>query len=172
MTNVSRLWAHLPGALHGLSDLMGETTRAGSLTFRQRAVLVTAAAAALRDSYCSMAWGRKLAEVSSPEVAAAVIEGGTQGLDDDERALVNWARLIAHDPNAISVEDVDALRQVGFDDGQIFAITTFVSLRLAFAAVNDALGTVPDRELYDAAPKQVRSAVTFGRLPSFGRETE
>src|SRR6202012_3814668 len=70
VTNVSRLWAHLPQALDGLSDLLGETTEAASLTYRQRAVLVTAAAAALGDAYCSLAWGKKLAETSSPEIAA------------------------------------------------------------------------------------------------------
>jgi uncharacterized peroxidase-related enzyme len=169
VTNVSRLWAHLPRALHALSELMAETTRAGSLTFRQRAVLVTAAAAALGDSYCSMAWGKKLAEASSPEVAAAVITGGARGLEDEETALANWARLIARDPNSITNDDVNALRQAGFDDSQIFAITAFVSLRLAFATVNDALGAVPDRELSDAVPEQVRSAVSFGRLLNAGQ---
>ena len=61
VTNVSRLWAYMPAALDGLSDLMGQATRAGSLTLRQRAVLVTAAASTLGDSYCSLAWGKKLA---------------------------------------------------------------------------------------------------------------
>lgn len=164
VTNVSRLWAHLPRALHDLSQLMAEATRGGSLTSRQRAVVVTAAAAALDDSYCSMAWGKKLAEASSPEIAANVIEGGAQGLDDKEKALANWARLIARDPNAATEDDVDALRRAGFDDGQIFAITTFVALRLAFATVNDALGAVPDRELRDVVPEEVRSAITFGRF--------
>ena len=80
MTNVSRLWAHLPPALHGLSDLMAQATRAGALSLRQRAVLVTAAASAVGDAYCSMAWGKKLAEATSPEVAAAVIGGDAEGL--------------------------------------------------------------------------------------------
>ena len=78
---------------------MAETTAAGSISFRQRAVLVTAAVAALGDSYCSMAWGKKLAEASSPGLAAAVIDGGSEGLRDDEKALADWARLLARDPN-------------------------------------------------------------------------
>ena len=169
VSNASRLWAHLPRALHSLSDLMGETTRAGSLTFRQRAVLVTAAAAALGDSYCSMAWGKNLAEVSSPDVAATVIRGGAEGLEDDERALADWARLVARDPNAITHDDVDALRRVGFRDDQIFGITTFVALRLAFATVNDALGAVPDTQLSAGVPEEVRSAVSFGRRADFAQ---
>jgi SAM-dependent methyltransferase/alkylhydroperoxidase family enzyme len=164
-TNVSRLWAHLPAALNGLSDLMGEATRAGSLSLAQRAVLVTAAASALGDSYCSMAWGKRLAEATSPDVAAAVIRGGTEGLDHAEQALAHWARLMTGDPNAISAHDVQVLRDVGFDDSQIFAITAFVALRLAFSMVNDALGAVPDEELRTSAPEPVRSAVAFGRRP-------
>ncbi len=166
--NASRLWAHLPVALDGLSDLTGETTHASRLSFAQRAVVVTAAAAALGDSYCSMAWGKKLAEATSPDVAASVIGGGTEGLDDAEEALARWARLMVRDPNAISTDDVQALCDVGFDDSQIFAITAFVAFRLAFSTINDALGTVPDRELRAAAPEPVRSAVTFGRHEDTG----
>ncbi len=164
-TNVSRLWGHMPAALEGLSQLLGETTRAGSLSFAERALLVTAAASALGDSYCSMAWGKKLADATSPDVAAAVIGGGSEALADTEKALVNWARLVAVDPNAISADDVQALRNVGFDDSQIFAVTAFVALRLAFSTVNDALGAVPDQELYSSTPDAVRSAIAFGRLP-------
>jgi cytochrome P450/alkylhydroperoxidase family enzyme len=166
--NTSRLWAHLPVALQGFSDLVGEVTHASRLSFAQRAVLVTAAAAARGDSYCSMAWGKKLAEATNPDVAASVIGGGTDGLDDTEAALARWARLVVGDPNAILADDVQPLRDVGFDDSQIFAITAFVGLRLAFSTINDALGALPDSELRVALPGPVRSAVTFGRLADAG----
>ena len=163
--NVSRLWAHHSGTLDKLSDLMAETTAAGALSFRQRAVLVTAAVAAFGDSYCSMAWGKKLTEAASPKVAAAVIKGSTEGLGEDEKALADWARRVARDPNAITDEDVQRLREAGFEDGQILAITAFVALRLAFATVNDALGAAPDHELDESLADEVRSAVSFGRRP-------
>jgi alkylhydroperoxidase family enzyme len=163
VTNTTRLWAHMPAALDGLSDLLGEVTRAGGLTFRQRCVLVTAAASTLGDSYCSLAWGKKLADVAGPEAAGAVIGGDDGGLASEERALAKWARLVATDPNAIGPEDVDALRACGFDDGQIFAITTFVALRLAFSTVNDALGSRPDHQLGLEVPDPVGAAVDFGR---------
>ncbi len=161
--NVSRLWAHLPAALNGLSDLMGEATEAGFLTSAQRSVLVTAAASELGDSYCSLAWGKKLAEAMNPSVAASVIRGGDEGLDGGGQALARWARLVARDPNAIAADDVQALRDAGFDDAQIFAITLFVALRLAFSSVNDALGATPDHELATSSPEEVRAAVAFGR---------
>ena len=165
VTNVSRLWAYMPATLDGMSDLMGQVTEAGSLTLRQRAVLVTAAASTLGDSYCSLAWGKKLAAELGWEVAAAVIRGEDDGLDPGERALAQWARAVATDPNATEAGDVELLRDAGFDDAQIFAITTFVALRLAFSTVNDALGAAPDSQLGMSTPAPVVSAVTFGRPP-------
>ena len=163
VTNVSRLWAYMPTTLDGLSDLMNEAIRAGSLSFMQRAVLVTAAASALGDSYCSLAWGKKLAAESGSDVAVAVIRGEDEGLDTTVRALAQWARAVATDPNGIEAADLQGLRDAGFDDEQIFAITTFVALRLAFSSINDALGASPDRQLGSLAPEPVVSAVTFGR---------
>ena len=52
---------------------------------------------------------------------------------------------------------------MGYDDGQVQAITAYVALRLAFATVNDALGAVPDDELTSSVDPRVRDAVTWGR---------
>jgi uncharacterized peroxidase-related enzyme len=161
--NVSRVWAYLPTTLRGLSALMEQATDAGSLTFRQRGVLVSAAASTLGDSYCSLAWGKRLAEVAGPDLAAAVIRGDDEGLDETERALAAWARRVAGDPNSITADEVQALRDRGFDDAQIFAVTTFVALRLAFSTVNDSLGARPDGQLATSVPEPVRSSVSFGR---------
>jgi hypothetical protein len=67
------------------------------------------------------------------------------------------------DPDGTTESDLDGLRDAGYDDPQILAITLFISLRMAFSTVNDALGARPDRELLDAVPPQVRDAVTWGR---------
>jgi len=163
--NLTRVWAHVPEAQGALSGLMDLVTEAGGLTFRQRAVLVSATASAVGDSYCALAWGARLAGEVGQEVAAGVLRGDLAGLDDSEQALAGWARQVCADPNATTVEDVDALRRAGFDDRQIFCITTFVALRRAFSTVNDALGARPDAQLAAAAPKPVAAAVTFGRPP-------
>ena len=67
------------------------------------------------------------------------------------------------DPNGITAADLEPLRRAGFDDRQIFAITTFVALRLAFSTINDALGAQPDRQLVDDAPAVVREGISSGR---------
>ncbi len=74
-----------------------------------------------------------------------------------------WARKVARDPNGTSAADVQELRDAAFSDDQIFAITVFVALRIAFSTVNDALGICPDAALRSTAPQEVLEAVTFGR---------
>jgi len=161
--NVSRLWAHQPDTVKGLFDLMSQAFKPSDLNFRQRGILVAAAASSLGDSYCSLAWGGKLGKASDATLAAGVLTGGDTGLTDQEKAMAEWARKVARDPNATTPADVEALRAAGLDDGQIFAITTFVALRLAFSTVNDALGAQPDAQLAESLPDEVREAVSYGR---------
>jgi hypothetical protein len=117
----------------------------------------------LGDSYCSLAWGKKLAGVAGADLAGDVLRGDDARLDSSERALAGWARKVCRHPSSTKAEDVQPLRAAGYDDTQIFAITTFIALRVAFAVVNDALGARPDHELIETAPAPVRDAVTYGR---------
>ncbi len=161
--NASQLWAHDPAAHDALFDLINDVVQSSSLTFRQRGILVSACASTLGDSYCSLAWGGRLAGAAGADVAGSVLRGDDDLLDDSDRALARWARRVTRDPNATTASDVDALRAAGFTDAQIFAITTFLGLRIAFSTVNDALGARPDRELDESAPAAVRKAITYGR---------
>ena len=163
VSNGSRLWAHQPGTLSQLFGLMSEAFTPSGLTFRQRAILVTAAASAFGDSYCSLAWGRKLGNVAGAAIAAGVLNASDGGLTDQEKAMAGWARRVARDPNATTPADIQALHDAGLDDGQIFAITAFVAFRLAFSAINDSLGAQPDAQLARSLPPEVREAVTYGR---------
>ena len=162
--NASRVWAHVPGAHDGLFDLMGRAVRAGALTFRQRGILVAACASTLGDSYCSLAWGTKLAGEAD---AGARGRGAARRRRRAGRRRSGrwrrWARAVARDPNGTTAADVAALREAGFDDAQIFAMTLFVALRLAFSTVNDALGAASRPGAHGRAPAPVRDAVTFGR---------
>jgi uncharacterized peroxidase-related enzyme len=161
--NLSRVWAHQPEVHDELFALFGRAAEASGLTFRERGVLISALASTMGDPHCSLAWGTRLAGAAGDDVAVAVLRGGDAGLEPAERALATWARQLARDPNGTTSADVEALRAVGYDDGQIVALTAFVALRIAFSTVNDALGARPDDELAGAAPEGVRTAVTFGR---------
>jgi uncharacterized peroxidase-related enzyme len=163
--NSSRLWGHLPAAQEQLFDLLDTAAHAAGLSFRERGILVTATASTTGDSYCSLAWGKKLSDVAGTGLAAGVLAGTDEGLSPTERALARWARRVSADPNATTAEDVDELRQAGYDDRQIVAITLFVGLRIAFSTTNDALGAPPDRELAETTG-DLHRVVTWGRPPS------
>jgi uncharacterized peroxidase-related enzyme len=161
--NVSRLWAYQPATATGLFNLVRQANSTGGLSLRQRFILVAACASAFGDSYCSLVWGSKLAEASDAHTAAGVLRGIDDGLSPSERVMAGWARKVARDPNDTGAADVQALRDAGFSDSQIFTITVFVSLRLAFSTVNDALGVHPDAALRSTTPQVVLDAVTVGR---------
>jgi hypothetical protein len=161
--NASQLWAYQPDAGIGLFRLMSQVTRGRPFTVRERGILVTAAASTLGDSYCSLAWGTKLAHEASPEVAAGVLRGDDVGLNEQERAMAEWARLVAGTPTRTTAGDVQKLRDAGLSDADIFATTVYVALRVALSTVNDALGVYPDAEFLTVAPPEVLESVTYGR---------
>jgi alkylhydroperoxidase family enzyme len=136
----SRVWAHAPELHDDLFALLDRAAQRAGLGVRERGILVTACASTLGDSYCSMAWGYKLASVAGADLAADVLRGVDDGLTDRERALAAWARRLAADANGTSTADVEALRSAGYDDTQLLAITAYVALRIAFSTVNDAPG--------------------------------
>jgi alkylhydroperoxidase family enzyme len=165
--NVTRLWCWRPDLAAKFMGLRSGLMESSSLEHRDFAVLVAATASALGDSYCSLAWGQKLAAVSDEATAAGVVAGELpEQLSGRERALASWARIVVRDPNATTEAEVEHLRDAGLGDREIFEATLFVALRLAFSSVNDALGAAPDLQLADAAPDAVRAAVTFGRPPA------
>jgi uncharacterized peroxidase-related enzyme len=166
--NVSRLWAYQPATLRALFGVMRQSLGSPPLSLRQRGVLVAACASALGDSYCSIAWGSKLAKEAGAEVASGVLRGDDADLSEDEHAMAEWARKVVRDPNSTTPADIEALTAVGFNDSQIFSITVFVALRLAFSTINDALGAQPDTQLFASAPAQVAAAVNYGRSASAG----
>lgn len=162
--NFSRLWAWRPATCDGFSALRSQLMATTSLSPRECAALICAAAASVGDSYCSLAWGTKLAAETDPSTAAAVLRGGgSPGLAPREGALANWARKVTSDPNATVAADVDALRAAGLSEQEIFDATVLIAFRVAFTTVNGALGARPDWQLADAAPAPVREAVTYGR---------
>jgi uncharacterized peroxidase-related enzyme len=166
VSNHSRLWAWRPKLDKRFTELREALAEATTLTFRERAILVTATAGRLGDSYCSLAWGTRLANVADEATAEAVLTGGASSeMSPRENALATWARRVVSTPNDTTESDVAALRASGLDEQEIFDATLFVALRLAFSTVNDALGARPDAQLAEAAPVAVRKAITFGREP-------
>lgn len=162
--NLTSAWAWRPDVFESFAALRSQLTASAGLSKRDQAVLVCAMASQLRDSYCSLAWGKTLAKEAGATSAAAVLKGRDDAaLTDRDRALAAWARKVVADPNGTTPADVAMLRSVGLDDRTVFEATAFIAFRLAFSTVNDALGATPDWQLLNAAPPEVRAAVTYGR---------
>ena len=168
--NLERLWGWRPDVLDLFTAARTKLGEQTSLSPRERAVLVCATARALGDSYCALAWGKRLADATDAATAGRLLAtGDAPALTARERALVAWTRRVVEDPNGTWSEDVAALRRAGLSEQEIVDATVFVAFRLAFATVNDALAAEPDAELVEAAPPEVRRAVTFGRTPATRR---
>ena len=106
--NLTRAWAWRPEVAEGFSALRDLLTTRSTVTGRELAVLVSATAATLGDSYCSLAWGQKLAAATDASTAAAVLKGtGSDELTARERALAAWARKVVDNPSATEAADVD-----------------------------------------------------------------
>lgn len=162
--NFNRAWAWRPDVAEAFLGLRTLLTANASLSSRELAILVCSAASSLGDSYCSLAWGKMLAAASDGPTAAAVLRAPDEaGLAPREKALADWARKVVQEPNGTAPKDVESLRAAGLSDKEIFEATVFVAFRLAFSTVNDALGVSPDWQVAQAAPPEVREAVTYGR---------
>jgi uncharacterized peroxidase-related enzyme len=165
--NLERAWAWRPDVAEAFVALRKQLTDLSGLAPREIALLVCSTARVLGDSYCSLAWGSRFAQMGGPTLAAEILRGaGADALSAREKALQTWAEQVVQDPNGATRPQIDALRAAGLSDREIFEATAFVALRLAFSTVNDALGAQPDPELVAAAPLEVRAAVTYGRAPS------
>jgi uncharacterized peroxidase-related enzyme len=167
VNNVTRLWCWRPDLANAFVALRSDLMRSSALTDRDWAVLVTSTASELKDSYCSLAWGVRLAKLTDETTAAQILANDPAAeLSEREAALGEWARQLVRDPNATTKADVDRLRELGLADREIFEATAFIAFRLAFSTINDALGALPDKQLADKAPRPVQDVVDYGRPPS------
>jgi alkylhydroperoxidase family enzyme len=161
---ITKLWAWNPEGRDLKNALLGQLTEHARLTFRDRGILISSMAAAVDNSGCALAWGNRLATAAGVDTAVGVLRGEEPAaMSDRDRALSRWARKVAADPVSTTQADVDELRDAGFSESEIFSITFFVAMRIAFSAVNDALGTPLDLRLVETYPEEVVAAVDFGR---------
>lgn len=163
--DLTRVWAHQPEAKEQLVGLFDATADAADLSPRDKAVIVLAQAAAIGDSYCAVAWGKRLSDWADPETAIAALTADGEPFSDREQALAAWARTVARSPGGSTPEDIQRLRDVGFKDAQIVALTVYAGLRTAFSSINGALGARPDTALAERLDPDVRAVITWGRTP-------
>lgn len=164
ISNHTRAWAHRPDVCQGFRDLRVQLGQDMTLSPAELAVVIAATVAELSDPYCSLAWGKNLAEATNDRVAADVLRGRSPAeLSDRETALAEWTRSVVRDPSTTTPHEVETLRAAGFSDRDIAEVTMLIAFRIAFSTVNAALGAEPDHQLAEGVPGAVRKAVDYGR---------
>jgi len=159
--NYAKVFSLRPEVLARWGQLLSEIRRPMD---KRRFELVTFAAAVdLRNSACALVHGRTLREFFSDEQILAIAQGRCDGiLSEAEQAMVAFARQTVNDASGTTREQVAALKEHGFGDGEIFDIAAAAAGRAFFAKLLDALGVLPDATLATLeAP--FRLALTVGR---------
>lgn len=126
---------------------------------RRYELATLAAARRLRSSYCSLAHGKVLAEQFYDFESVPSLP---EGLDEADRAIMAFAERIVADATSITQTDVDELRALGLEDGEIFDVVLAATIRCFFSKTLDALGVQPDAEFSRLDPA-FTDALTVGR---------
>jgi uncharacterized peroxidase-related enzyme len=145
-------WRALNGAIKATMDL------------RRYELATVAAARRLRSSYCTLAHGSVLLDkFLEPDQLRAVVEDyRTADLDAVDIAVMDLADKVAHDATSVTQEDVDRLRDLGLDDGEILDVVLAAAARCFFSKALDAVGAAPDANYAELDP-EIRDTLTVGR---------
>lgn len=112
----------------------------GGLSKAEREMIVVATSAANDCEYCVIAHGALVRIYSKrPKLADQLATNyRTAELSERERVLLDFAVQVAVDPASVEQDDIEALREFGFNDDEIWdigAITAFFGMSNRLAAV-------------------------------------
>lgn len=163
--DLTQAWAHRPDTNEQLMGLFASTAEAAGLTPRDKAVIAISQAAAVRNSSCAISSTKRRTDWAAPKAAIAALTADGEPLSEREQALAAWARTVARFPSNSTPQDVQRLRNAGFKEPQIVALTVYAGLRTAVSSINSALGARPDMALAETLDPAVRAVITWGRAP-------
>ncbi len=164
----AKVFSHRPEALARWGRLLAELRRPVN---DYRFELVTLAAALeLRHSACSLAHGKKLAEMIGDDAVIAIAEGREADvLSARDAAIVSYARNVIRNARKINSGHIEALRtRHGLSDDEILDIAAIASARSFFSKVLDAVGSEPDVS-FMSINETLRQTLTVGRPISHQR---
>lgn len=132
---------------------------------RRYEIATIAAARARRSTYCTAAHSMFLRDVAKDEAALESIcdQPDGSGLDEQDRAVYEFATVIAADPAAVEATDTERLRAVGLSDADIADVAFAVGARCFFATVLDGLGAELDAQTAAAFPPAQLDTMIVGR---------
>lgn len=77
--------------------------------------------------------------------------------------MMAFARKVAMAAHRVESGDIEALRDCGLADDEIFDIVAVVAARCFFARVLDGTGALPDAAYRESLDASMREALTVGR---------
>ncbi|MBO0840942.1 MAG: peroxidase-related enzyme [Sciscionella sp.] len=135
---------------------------------RRFEIATIAAARALRSTYCTAAHSKFLRDVCGDEDTMRAIAAQPSGaaLRPTDRAVYEFATMVATDAASVQQPDIDRLRAVGLSDADIADVVYAVAARSFFTGVLDALGARLDGQTAATFPPELRASMIVGRQPA------
>jgi uncharacterized peroxidase-related enzyme len=160
--NYAKVFSPRPPVMAAWSGLLASIR--GNLDPRRYELVTLAAARALRSSYCMLAHGSILRkQFYSAEQLAAIAGSADAGeLAPADVAIMAFAEAVARDASAITEGDVNALRERGLSDAEIFDVAAAAAARCFFSKLLDALGAEPDAA-FESLEDELKRRLTPGR---------
>ncbi|MFQ5775408.1 MAG: carboxymuconolactone decarboxylase family protein [Kiloniellaceae bacterium] len=156
---VPNLWgalAEAPAALEGYVALAGFFEKA-SLSRAERQVVLLAASAANKCTYCVAAHSTIAGMQDVPEEVIAALRDGTPIADPRLQALRRFAETLVEKRGWASEEDVQAFLSAGFTRQQVFEVILGLTYKTLSNYTNHLVGTPLD-EAFAARAWNVRKA--------------
>ena len=132
---------------------------------RRFEIATIAAARALHSTYCTAAHSKFLRDECGDELTVIAIaeDPSGDGLDEQDRAVYNFAAQVARDASSIQQRDVDALRELGLTDVDVADIVFAAAARSFFTRVLDGLGAQLDVQTAETFSPEVLASLVVGR---------
>ena len=145
-------------------NTLNATVRDG-MDRRRYEIATIAAARALRSTYCTAAHSKFLRDTCGDEQTMRAIAARPTGagLEEQDRAVYEFATKVAADAASVQQHDVDRLRAVGLSDAEIADVVFAAAARSFFTRVLDGLGAQLDVETAATFPANVRESMIVGR---------
>ncbi len=159
--NYAKVFCYRPEVMARWGQLLAEIKR--PLELRSFELVTFVAAHELRNTACTLAHGKALREFFSDEQIVAIAAGKYDAvLNEAEAALLRFARQIARDAAMVTAGQVQALKDFGYSDAEIFDVAATAAGRAFFTKVLDALGVEPDAPFRGLEPA-FREPLAVGR---------
>jgi uncharacterized peroxidase-related enzyme len=149
--NVLRVFALRPAHLLAWWAYYDELLRGESgLTKAQREMIAVVVSATNRCHYCIVSHTAALRKLTEdPELVDQLATGYKYApLDDRDRAMLDFAVKLTEESDRCGDEDVDALREAGWNDEEIMDIAQVAAMFNFTNRLASGLGWVPNREYF------------------------